>query len=356
MNDPVAAAAPRVGSHVLFVTNWLSNDVSTLRLGPTGTPVGPPVLTPVPPGASNPLAAARTPAGWLYASNWGSGGVSAFRIGRGGVLSAAAAVPGADPAPTDSAGVALDWAHRQLFVANFNKAKAGTLSRFDLRRGVPRATSTIDAHGGGSAGAALSPDGRLLVVANMTSGDVSLFSIGADGSPKFVRTVPTGAGAFFPAFSPDGRFVVVANATADTVTTLRRVGTPNDPDLRLIGSYSSSGSGPRGIAVSSDRQVYVALYNGGSGRASVSAFTLGRRGSLTSLGPAVDTGSNGAEAIVVDDTAHRLYVANFNTGGPGSVSTFATAPGAVPRLLGAPAPTGGEQPDFGGMVLSAETP
>jgi 6-phosphogluconolactonase (cycloisomerase 2 family) len=343
-----AAAGPTGGGpRVLYVTNWLTNDVSTLRVDRSGFLVGPPVLTPVPHGAANPLAAVQTPTGWLYVSNWGSGGVSAFRIGGDGALSAMAAVPAADPAPTDSAGVALDWAHRQLFVANFNDNHPGTLSRFDVQGGIPRAISTVDTHGNGSAGLALSPDGRLLIVANMGSGDVSLFAIDSDGTPTFVRTVPTGAGAFYPAFSPDGQVVLVANASADTVTTLRRTGRATRPGLSVIGSYSSRGSGPRGIAVAEDGAVYVAHYAKGTGPGTVTAFQLDRSGGLKRVGPAVATGSNAAEAIVVDSSGRRLYVANFNTGGPGSISTFAVGRGGSLQLLGPPTPTGGREPDFG---------
>ena len=81
-------------------------------------------------------------------------------------------------------------------------------------------------------------------------------------------------------------------------------------------------------------------------RGSTSFWSVSRRTILRDLGapPRV----RGAEAIVAHNDS--LYVANFNTGGMGSVSTFRLGLGP-PGLLAAPTPTGGSEPDLGGIVV-----
>jgi DNA-binding beta-propeller fold protein YncE len=133
-----------------------------------------------------------------------------------------------------------------------------------------------------------------------------------------------------------------------------RLGPPSSayPPARLITTIPSGGTGPRGIAITRAGQVYVAHYDGGTGPGLISAFSLSRAGRLRPRGSSVATGSNGAEAITADASGQHLYVANFNTGGPGSISAFILPPTQPPQLLAPPVPTGGQEPDFGGIVLS----
>jgi 6-phosphogluconolactonase (cycloisomerase 2 family) len=240
---------------------------------------------------------------------------------------------------------------RYLFMAAFNNEGPGRISTFAIdRNGRPWPLATIDARGNGSAAAALAPDGRALYVANMISNDVSAFAVGAGGSLRWLQTVESGCGAFFPAPTPAGRLLVVANALSNDLSVFRVTARGT---LRPIGDpVASGGNGPRGVVISPDgRHVYVAHYDGGTEPGSVAVFTLASNGRLAQLGEAVLTGGNGAEAMALNPSTRRLFVANFNSDGCGSLSPFAINRDGSVSLVSEPIPTGGRQPDFGGLVI-----
>jgi 6-phosphogluconolactonase (cycloisomerase 2 family) len=346
LGESARAAAP------LYVTNWGSDNVSVFRPRADGT-LRPPALVAVPAGAENPLCAALAPNGrWLYVSNWGSGDVSSFRVGRIGGLSASRKFAPAPPPPSNSAGIAISSDGKRLYVGNFNDGGPGTLSSFTVNGDGSLAPlgATVATGGRGPAGVALDRSGRHLYIANTISGEMSSFSTGSDGPPILRQVVAAGAGAFFPALTPDGRHLLVANATANTVISfaVRSNG--------LLGeakpAVSTGANGPRGIAISPDgRYAYVAHYNGGPGRGEVAVLQIHPGGTLSRKGRPVATGGNGAEAITLADRGRLLYVANFNTNGPGSLTAFAVQASGSLRRLAAPTPTGGRNPDFGGLVV-----
>jgi 6-phosphogluconolactonase (cycloisomerase 2 family) len=348
VGDPVHHTSYKI----VYVTNWESDDIGALRLERNGSLQGPPRVFPVVDGALNPLVAALGPDGkHLYVSDWGSGDISTYEIGRRGTLIPRVKVKPAGPPLTNPSGLAISGDGKHLFLAAFNGGGHGTISSFTIdRSGRPSPLVTVDAHGDGSAGIALSPDGRTLYVANMTSGDVSVFAVGRDGSLRWMRSAASGAGAFFPAVTPNGRWLVVANATSSDLSVFRVLSRRR---LRpTAGPTPAEGDGPRGVVISPDgRHVYVAHYNGGTGPGSVAAFLLERDGRLIPAGAAVPTGGNGAEAMVLDPSTRRLLVANFNTGGLGSISSLALHRDGGVSLAGEPVSTGGEEPDFGGLTI-----
>jgi 6-phosphogluconolactonase (cycloisomerase 2 family) len=326
---------------VLYVTNWGTDNVSAFQVADDGALIAPATLAAVPPGAHQPLAAAESSDGQhLYVTNWGSGGVSTFAIAPDGALSP---VVTAGTGLVNSAGIAVRGNH--IYVANFNNRAAGTLTTFGIGAdGAPALLTTQDSRGQGSAGVTVSPDGQQLAVANMGSGDVSMFRIGPDGMPVWSSTRETAAGAFFPAFTTDGRYLLVAKAEANSVSVLAVNG-----DAQLVTTIPSGGNGPRGLAIDSAGIVHVAHYNDGTAPGSVTSFSVTADGHLVPLGDPVATGGNGAEAIVAH--GNSLYVANFNTGEPGSVSVFRLPTGNRPELVGDPTMTGGSEPDFGSIVV-----
>jgi 6-phosphogluconolactonase (cycloisomerase 2 family) len=340
------AAADDVVHRVLYVTNWGSDNISAFQVADDGTLIAPPTLAPVPAGAHEPLAAMESSDGrHLYVTNWGSGGVSTFAIAPDGALSPVVTV---GTGLVNSAGITVRG--NRLYVANFNNRAAGTLTTFGIGTdGSPTVLTTQDSRGRGSAGVAVSPDGHQLAMANMGSGDVSLFRIDGDGMPVWSATRETAAGAFFPAFTTDGRFLLVANAEADSLSVLGV-----DGDAQLVTTIPSGGNGPRGLAIDSAGTVHVAHYNEGTLPGSVTSFAITPDGHLVPLGDPVSTSGNGAEAIVAH--GNSLYVANFNTDGPGSVAALRLKAGNRPQVMGDPTMTGGLEPDFDSIVVHTLAP
>jgi 6-phosphogluconolactonase (cycloisomerase 2 family) len=340
---------------VLYVTNWKSNDISAFQLTRNGSLQGPPRLFPVLAGTMNPLVAVLSPSGrHLYVSDWnqaGAGDLSIYGIGPQGALAPEARVTPAGPPLTNPSGLVITRSGRYLFMAAFNGGGSGTVSTFAINRsGLPSPLASVDAHGDGSAGAALAPNGHTLYVANMESGDVSVFAVGGNGSLQWRQTVPSGRGTFFPALTPSGHLLVVANATSNDLSVFR---VTRGGLLRPIGGPTpSGGNGPRGVVISPNgRHIYVAHYNDGTNPGSVTAFILKPNGLLIPVGGAVPTGDNGAEAMVLEPATRRLFVANFNTDLLGSVSTFVTNRNGSVGLVGKPILTGGKEPDFGGLAI-----
>lgn len=120
---------------------------------------------------------------------------------------------------------------------------------------------------------------------------------------------------------------------------------------RELAPMPPGGRNPLAAVRSRDgRFLYVSLWGSGA----VAAFRISATGKLASarsVAPAPPTPTNSAGVALTPDGRH-LYVANFNGGGPGTVSAFRVGPSDALVPAGLPAPTGGAQPDFGGLVLS----
>jgi 6-phosphogluconolactonase (cycloisomerase 2 family) len=205
---------------------------------------------------------------------------------------------------------------------------------------------TLPAHGRGTTGLSISPDGHTLITVNSASGDVSSFRIDGDGSLSWVTTVATGGGAFYTAVTGDN--VLVTNSTVDTIGLLRLT---TDSRLSLVSTVPNPAREPRGIVVNQQGdRFYVANFAKGAGPGHITAFTLDAAG-IHASGPAVATGSNGAEGIALSSDGKTLYNANFNTDGDGSVTSYPlSGDGSVgpPRT---PIATGGHQPDLGSVTV-----
>ena len=235
----------------------------------------------------------------------------------------------------------------------FNDGKAGAVAAFAIAEdGGLTLHGAVAATGGeGSAGVALTPDGRFLYVANMGSGTVSAFAVSADGRLRALGAPePSGKGALVLDVAPDGDYLYVANALDDTVSTFDVAA---DGTLRPVGvPVAAGGPGPRGVLAAPDgRSLYVAHYNtghNGSRPGSVATFRLGADGRPTQLGEAVSTGGNGAEALALMPDGETLLVANF---GSSDIAAFAVAADGALAKVGTPVPTGGVFPDFQSIVV-----
>lgn len=179
--------------------------------------------------------------------------------------------------------------------------------------------------GGNPAGIALSPDGRLLYVTNLSSRDVSVISTGTD---KVTATIRVGRDPTGVAVTPDGRFAYVVYGLGAGAVAVIRTGTN-----AVTGTVTlPAGSYPQQVAVSPDgRLVYVT--NWGLNSMSVISTATGTATGSVPVGihPTGVTGGPG----------DRAYVANQGTGGgPGTVSVIDTARRRVVSTIALGAATG----------------
>lgn len=347
--EAVACSAPNSppppGPRAVYVTNWASDTISSLATEGDGSLRGPATTLSVGNGATHPQASVRSPDGrWLYVGNWGTRDVTPLRIEADGTLTPFPSAPGPAPQPVTPSGIAPNPAGNALYTANFGNGGAGTVSQYTISPdGRPHGVRTVSAHGRATTGLAVAPDGHTLVTANSGSGDASSFRIAGDGSLTWVSTVHTGAGAFFAAITPDSGRVLVTNSKADTLSVLRLSA---DSHLAPVATVANPAAEPRGIVLdrTGDR-AYVANFAGGTGPGHITVFAI-EGTTVRPLGPAIPTGSNGAEGITLSGDGKTLYNANFNANGAGSVTSY---PVAADGSLGPPRPpvlTGGRQPDL----------
>ncbi|MEV4603243.1 beta-propeller fold lactonase family protein [Amycolatopsis sp. NPDC049253] len=349
-DEPAAPAAP--GPHAVYVTNWASDTVAEFGLNDDGSLKAPAISLPVGKGDTHPQASIRSHDGkWLYVGNWGTRDVTPFRIEADGRLTPFPAAHGPAPEPVTPSGIALSPDGKNLYTANFSNGGDGTVSHYRVSAdGRPAGVATIRAHGRGTTALAVAPDGRTLVTANSASGDVSTFTITADGSLTWVTTLATGKGAFFAAITPDSSHVLVTNSLADSISFLD-LGKDSRPTL--VATVPNPADEPRGIVLTAtgDR-AYVANFANGTGPGHITTFRVTATG-ISQAGPAVATGGNGAEGIALSHDGRSLYNANFNTDGDGSVTSY---PLAADGSVGPPRPpvlTGGRQPDLTSITLPA---
>jgi len=150
------------------------------------------------------------------------------------------------------------------------------------------------AAGNGPQSVAVAPSGQFAYVANLLSGDVSQYSIGADGSlsPLAPATVDSGSDPFSDPFSitvePSGKFVYVANWGTHDVSQYSIGG---DGGLSpLTPATVAAGDAPVALTVEPSGQfAYVASENDNK----VSQYRIEADGTLTPLDPdAVNAGRN----------------------------------------------------------------
>ncbi|WP_326565224.1 beta-propeller fold lactonase family protein [Amycolatopsis rhabdoformis] len=345
---PTTPAAP--GPRAVYVTNWASDTIAEFTLADDGSLKAPAISLPVGKGDTHPQASIRSHDGkWLYVGNWGTRDVTPYRIEADGRLTAFPAEHGPAPEPVTPSGIALSPDGKNLYTANFSNGGDGTVSHYRVSAdGRPHGVATVPAHGRGTTAVAVSPDGHTVLTANSASGDVSAFSVAADGSLTWVTTVATGKGAFFAAITPDSAHALVTNSLADSVSFLR-LGTDSRP--AVVSTVANPADEPRGIALTAQGdRAYIANFANGTGPGHITTFTVTATG-LRPAGPAVATGGNGAEGIALSHDGKSLYNANFNTNGDGSVTSY---PLAADGSVGTPRPpvlTGGRQPDLTSITL-----
>ena len=110
--------------------------------------------------------------------------------------------------------------------------------------------------------------------------------------------------------------------------------------LTSIGTPINTGVSPLYATVDPNSHLYVA--NSGGANESVSGYTIGSGGALTSVGAdTVITGAIDTINVITDPTGKYLYVLDFGSTSPGQVFTFSlnSSTGVIGSLIGTPQPT-----------------
>ncbi|MBO0844048.1 MAG: beta-propeller fold lactonase family protein [Nocardioides sp.] len=270
----------------------------------------------------------------LYAVNAGSDTVTVFGV-AGDRLSRRAVVPSGGSFPVSIA------VHGDL-VYVLNARDGGTVQGFRSLHGglVPIAGSTralgLDATAtpefvNTPGQVAFSPDGsRLLVTTKSNGNDVDVFTVGRSGALSGSPTVNSLPGAVPFAVSWDrfGR-LVLAEAGPNAVATFR---IDHDGVLHAIATAATGQAATCWVVRSGDR-----LFASNAGSATLSAYRVGLRGDLTSLGT-TGTDAGTVDATVTPDGRYLFVQAGaagqvdgFRIGWDGSLTSLGsvTVPGAV---------------------------
>ena len=248
--------------------------------------------------SSSPSSVVVDPTGkFAYVANGdNSGSVSAYSISAStGTLTRITCSSGCNGtdflAGTSPSSVAIDPTGRFAYVANGSgtasvsaysiDATTGVLTKINCSVGVCNGTDFPA--GTSPSSVAIDPTGRFVYVANFSDGNVSQYTINADGSlaPMTPATVTSIGGPQSVTVDPSGRFVYVANASDGNVSQYS-IGT--NGALTAITTAIASGAGAQSVTVDpSGRFAYVANSNDSN----VSQLRIGVNGSLTTITPAL---------------------------------------------------------------------
>jgi 6-phosphogluconolactonase len=204
-----------------------------------------------PSGGAQPIHLSVHPSGrWLLCANWGSGSLAVHPIGADGSLRAASDLV-AYPKPYAHMVVA-DPAGRWVLAVHYALGTVFTY-HLDLESGRLRQRGETRLHdGAGPRHLAFHPGGGAVYVVNEADSTVTACAYDPERGRlepgETVRTVPADTPVDnYPSavlVSPDGRLVYVANRFHDSVAVLA-----TGPRLRLIATYPCGGAFPRDMAL-----------------------------------------------------------------------------------------------------------
>jgi DNA-binding beta-propeller fold protein YncE len=281
--------------------------------------------------ADDPEAEAVSPSGrFLYVATGTPGGVSIFAIGAGGAVSPIACSPPSNCATGGNTfGLAITPSGRFLYVTNsspMNSVSAFAIGADGTLAPIPCSPATNCNTGDDPAGVAVDPTGRFLYVANDGAASVSIFAIQANGSLVPVSCDPAtschaGTGPNGVKVSPSGRFLYVTNNSSSGSVSVFAIGA--DGSLTPVpcspAANCQTGDSPNDLAISpSGKFVYVTDYATNN----VSPFAVAADGTLTPIAcsPASNcTTQLGPDGVAIDPAGRFLYAAN---GSSHSMSVF----------------------------------
>jgi DNA-binding beta-propeller fold protein YncE len=130
----------------------------------------------------------------------------------------------------------------------------------DLEANPPRVIDTLTV-GRQPSGMAISPDGRLAIIANRAETSVSVLSI-AGKQVRFEGTVETGDQVTHVAFTPDGKRAMINKASTDQVSFLAIDGA----EVTLAGPDLAVGDYPYNADITPDGRLAIVANTGNNGR------------------------------------------------------------------------------------------
>lgn len=243
-------------------------------------------------------------------------GLVVYQRNRWGRLSPTALIPtgglGSGGGLHNQGAIALSPDGNSLFVVN---AGNDTISTFWLKGRMPRLTQVVPS--GGHIPNSLTTHGDLLYVLH-TGGDQGGIDsiVGFRITPHGLRPLPGSArplsglstGPAQIGFSPDGRVLIVTERMSNKLTTyvVGRFGYAGAPNVQ-----HSNGTTPFGFGFTPDGKLVVSEANGGApGASSVSLYSIGHDGNLTSLTASLPTQQTAACWITVDPHGRFAYSSN----------------------------------------------
>lgn len=346
--------------HLVVVGSYASADDVGIHVVDVDTSTGRMALVAGVAGVANPSYLAVTPDGTgLYAvsetgaeADGGPGRVCAFAVDRATGTPELSAVADRASEGDHPCHLAVDRTGRWLAVSNYSSGSFAVIA-ISPHGGLGATAAGVQHHGSGPImdrqrgphvhGAAFSPDGRHVVVADLGADRVVLYGFDEnDGSLEHRDDgeVRAGAGPRHLAIHPTGRLVVVANELGSSVSTygLDSLGgrlTAIDTRPTLPTSAPNNLVAAIRVSTRGDR-VYVT----NRGHDSVAVFDLDLRGGLTARGVFPSGGRSPRDMVELPDGRH-LVVANEHSHHLAllPLSSEGSAVGPVVARLELPSPT-----------------
>jgi 6-phosphogluconolactonase len=268
---------------------------------------------------------------FVYTNNGGT--VSGFKTAINGSLSEIAGSPfqTGEPGRVFGKDIKVSQSGNLLFVSNDNTTTGPTISVFSINSNTgfltPVAGSPFQSGTGPVDGLlfGLTPGGKFLFAANVSSGKVAVFSIASDGALTAVTGSPFSAsnvGINSIEVSPDGRFLFVAFRFSNHIAVL---------SIAANGSLSHVSGSP--FSTGTDREISSIDLNctgnllfAASLSSEIAVFNIGSNGSLSHVSGSpfsVDSGGFGNQTILHNQRNNMLYVTND---GAAQISIFEVSP------------------------------
>lgn len=237
---------------------------------------------------------------WLFAVNAGSNDVSVFRVSpQGPSLASRTASGGTLP-------ISLTVHGDVLYV--LNAGGAGNITGFRVRPdgelvGIAGATRPLSGSGVSPAEVAFSPDGRSLVVTEKATNLLDTYDVDEDGVASGPRSVASAGGTPF-GFAFGLRKLLFVTEAADPGSASSYILDRGGEPRVVSGAVLTHQGAPCWAVITNDGRLGFT----GNGAGSVSAFTIGRDGSLSLLAAAAATITGGVNDIALSANSRYLYV------------------------------------------------